>query len=118
MIIGIGTDLVEKKKLQKIYEKYPKRFSEKILSDCEKNIDSKLSSKKKVDFLCSSFSAKEAYVKALGTGFRGIYPPDITISRDRLGKPNISTKKLNHNKFHLSITNTESYTLSFVVIEK
>ena len=118
MIIGIGTDLVEKKKLQKIYEKYPNRFSEKILSECEKNIFSKLSKKKKVEFLCSSFSAKEAYVKALGTGFRGIYPPDITISRDRLGQPYISTKKTSPNKFHLSITNTESYTLSFVVIEK
>ena len=118
MIIGIGTDLVEKNKLQKIFEKYPKRLPEKILSDSEKNIFSKLCDKKKVDFLCSSFSAKEAYVKALGTGFREIYPPDITISRDQLGQPYISAKKTSPNKFHLSITNTESYTLSFVVIEK
>ena len=39
--------------------------------------------------MCSSFAAKEALVKALGTGFRGIYPPDISVIKNNLGKPDL-----------------------------
>lgn len=118
MILGIGTDLVHKDRIKAIYNKYDKRFTDKVLSNLEKKEFKKLKENAKVNFLCSSFSAKEAVVKALGTGFRGIYPPDITIEKDKLGKPSIKSSKLETLKHHLSITNTGSYTLSFVVLEK
>ena len=118
MIVGIGTDLVQKDRVKAIYKKYDKRFTDKVLSDFEKKEFLKLKDSAKVNFLCSSFAAKEALVKALGTGFRGIYPPDISIIKDELGKPSITSSKLETIKNHLSITNTDSYTLSFVVIEK
>ena len=89
-----------------------------MLSKIEKKEFKKLKKNAKVNFLCSSFSAKEALVKALGTGFRGIYPPDISIEKDKLGKPSIKSTRLETIKHHLSITNTDSYTLSFVVLEK
>ena len=89
-----------------------------MLSDFEKKEFIKLKENAKVNFLCSSFAAKEAFVKALGTGFRGIYPSDISIEKDDLGKPSIRSSKTEATKNHLSITNTDSYTLSFVVIEK
>ena len=118
MILGIGTDLVHKDRIEAIYNKYDKRFTDKVLSKIEKKEFKKLKENAKVNFLCSSFSAKEALVKALGTGFRGIYPPDISIEKDKLGKPSIKSTKLETIKHHLSITNTDSYTLSFVVLEK
>ena len=118
MILGIGTDLVQRDRVKAIYEKYDKRFLDKVLSDFEKKEFIKLKENAKVNFLCSSFSAKEALVKALGTGFRGIYPPDISIEKDKLGKPSIKSTRLETIKHHLSITNTDSYTLSFVVLEK
>lgn len=89
MILGIGTDLVQRDRVKAIYEKYDKRFLDKVLSDFEKKEFIKLKENAKVNFLCSSFAAKEAFVKALGTGFRGIYPSDISIEKDDLGKPKI-----------------------------
>ena len=71
-----------------------------------------------MNFLCSSFAAKEALVKAFGFGFRGIYPTDISMKKNEHGKPELIYHKLDKVKHHLSITNTDSYTLSFVVLEK
>ena len=118
MILGIGTDLVNNKKIKKIYQKYGDRFLNKILSANEKIDFFNLKNSQKLKFLCSSFAAKEALVKALGTGFRGIYPPDITMKKNELGKPKLTNHKLENIKHHLSITNTDSYTLSFIVLEK
>ena len=118
MILGIGTDLVINKRIKKLYEKYGERFLNKILSANEKMEFFNLKSSQKLKFLCSSFAAKEAVVKAFGIGFRGIYPPDISMQKNELGKPELINHKLDNIKHHLSITNTDSYTLSFVVLEK
>ena len=61
---------------------------------------------------------QEALVKALGTGFSGIYPSEITLEKDDLGKPSLVSSSLEDLDCHLSITNTDSYTLSFIVLEK
>ena len=118
MILGIGTDLVNNKKIKKIYQKYGDRFLNKILSANEKAEFSNLKNSQKLNFLCSSFAAKEALVKAFGIGFRGVYPSDISMKKNELGKPELINHKLENIKHHLSITNTDSYTLSFVVLEK
>ena len=118
MILGIGTDLVNNIRVKKLFEKYGDRFVNKILSANEKSQFFNLKSSQKLNFLCSSFAAKEALVKAFGTGFRGIYPSDISMQKDELGKPELINHKLENIKHHLSITNTDSYTLSFIVLEK
>ena len=118
MILGIGTDLILNSRVKKLYIKYGDRFVDKILSIDEKAAFYNLKSSKKLNFLCSSFAAKEALVKAFGLGFRGIYPTDISMKKNELGKPELISHKLDNVKHHLSITNTDSYTLSFVVLEK
>ena len=118
MILGIGTDLIHKEKVGNIFSKYQDKFVKKILSAEEHKIFYALPEEKKINFLCSSFAAKEALVKALGTGFRGIYPADITLRKDKLGKPSLISTSLDDLDCHLSITNTDSYTLSFIVLEK
>ena len=118
MILGIGTDLIHKEKVKSIYSRYEEKFLKKILSAEEQENFYALPEKKKINFLCSSFAAKEALVKALGTGFRGIYPPEITLEKDDLGKPRLVSSSLEDLDCHLSITNTDSYTLSIKVLEK
>ena len=78
----------------------------------------KLTLSQKIKKMCSSFAAKEALVKALGTGFRGIYPPDISVIKNNLGKPDLFFNNSANFNVHLSITNTARYTLSFIVLEK
>ena len=118
MITGIGTDFIEKKRIEKIFKKYGNRFLNKILSESEKKKFPSISKSKKISFLTSAFSSKESFVKALGTGFREIYPRDISIIKNKLGKPSIQCDLIRDYKAHLSVTNDEKYTLSMVIIEK
>ena len=118
MILGVGTDFIEKKRVEKILKKYGDRFINKILSDSEKKNFSSIDKTKKVNFLTSAFSSKESFVKALGTGFREIYPRDISIIKNKSGKPSIQCELICDYKAHLSVTNDEKYTLSMVIIEK
>ncbi len=92
MIIGVGTDIVQIPRIEKILANHPALFLDKYFSKIEfekyKNID--LSPKQLASKYAKFFSAKEAFVKALGTGFRfGINLKDILILSDDLGKPYI-----------------------------
>ncbi|MBL0318758.1 MAG: holo-ACP synthase [Alphaproteobacteria bacterium] len=91
MIIGLGSDIVNIQRMVDLIKRHPQRAFNKILSKKE---HSDLSLIKKEDlikqatFLAKRFAAKEACVKALGTGFRnGIKFSDIIVSHDPLGKP-------------------------------
>jgi holo-[acyl-carrier protein] synthase len=122
LIYGIGTDLVSKKRIARIFNKHPERFAARILSPAELSI---FKHKQSADYLAKRFAAKEAVVKALGIGFReGIYFHNISILSDNLGKPSVSfhgvTQKyvanLGELKFDISISDDFEYALAFVVI--
>ena len=113
-VYGIGSDIINIERVRNNLKN--KNFKKKLFSISEINtVEKKFN---KISSYAKKFAAKEAFVKALGTGFRGIYPSDISIEKDDLGKPSIRSSKTEATKNHLSITNTDSYTLSFVVIEK
>ena len=67
----------------------------------------------------------EAFVKALGTGFRGVELKDLAVLRDELGRPfikicnnlNRHLQGIDENKIHVSISNTDSLAIAMVVIE-
>ena len=90
-IFGIGTDIVNIKRLEKLIKVNGGRFKNKIFSKneiiyCEKKKDP-------IPFYAKRFAAKEALSKALGTGIRkGINLRNIEISNDNLGKPSIHLK--------------------------
>ncbi len=97
MIIGLGSDIVNIQRMVDLIKRHPKRAFDKILSD-EERVDLNHIKKedliKQATFLAKRFAAKEACVKALGTGFRnGIALSDITVSHDALGKPLLVLKK-------------------------
>lgn len=89
MISGIGTDLVHIPRMQRLLDKYGVKAAERILS--EQELEHFQRAAKPAAFLAKRFAAKEAAVKALGTGFRdGISLQHITVSNDALGKPYIT----------------------------
>lgn len=92
MITGIGIDIIEKQRIKKIYKQ---NFTKRLLHYHElKTLEQ---SKKKIEFLSKTFTIKESLVKALGTGFiKGLFFNKISISKNNLGKPNITNihKKL------------------------
>ena len=69
MIYGIGTDVVEVVRIKESIEKYGDKLAKKILTDEE--MIAYESSTLKENFLAKRFAAKEAFSKAMGTGFRG-----------------------------------------------
>ena len=131
MIIGIGTDIIQIQRIEKILMKYPTLFIEKYFSkkEFEKYKDLNLTTKQIASKYAKLFSAKEAFVKALGIGFRfGINLKDIQILSNKLGKPYIeingATKEYidkNFGKnlhFYLSLSDDYPSAVAFVVIEK
>ena len=90
-IFGIGTDIVNIKRMETILKKNGMNFKKKIFSDNEINYCEK--KKNPSAFYAKRFAAKEAFSKALGTGIsNGISLKNIEICNDNLGKPNITLK--------------------------
>ena len=125
-ILGIGTDIVENKRIKNSLKN--KKFIKRIFSKKEIILSKKY--KDKSNYYSKRFAAKEALVKALGTGIRfGINFKDISILNDNLGKPkffiidkfkNILQKKFKSKnvKFFLSLSDERKYSIAFVVVQK
>ena len=90
-IFGIGTDIVNIKRLEKSLKKNNKNFKNRIFS--KKEIQYCEKKRKSSSYYAKRFAAKEALSKALGTGIRkGINFKDIEILNDNFGKPSINLK--------------------------
>ena len=84
MIFGIGTDIIEIKRVKKAIARSP-RFVERLFTEQELEYYKKKDMK--AQHIAGGFSAKEAVLKALGTGLRGFKWKDIEILRGSVGKP-------------------------------
>ena len=125
-IIGNGVDIIENSRINNSLK--IKGFLNRIFT--EKEIQQGKKIKNKINFYAKRFAAKEAFVKAIGTGFRSdINFIDIEIKNYRNGKPYISlSKKLNNflqkkfkiqkYKVFLSLSDEKDYSIAFVVIDK
>ena len=125
MIFGIGTDIVDVKRIKKM--KSIDSFAKKILGDNEHLKYSALSDSKKIFFVVIQFAGKEAFAKAIGTGIFGdVNLKGIEILRDDKGKPIFNFDKriqmrLDHlgiKDSHVSLSDEEEYALAFVILEK
>ena len=125
-IIGNGVDIIKNSRINNSLK--IKGFLNRIFTEKEIQQGKKL--KNKINFYAKRFAAKEAFVKAIGTGFRSdINFIDIEIKNYRNGKPYISlSKKLNNflqkkfkiqkYKIFLSLSDEKDYSIAFVVIDK
>ncbi|MGI6586552.1 MAG: holo-ACP synthase [Lutisporaceae bacterium] len=84
MIFGIGTDIIEIKRIKKAISRSP-RFVERLFTEQEMEFYKKKDMK--AQHIAGGFSAKEAVLKALGTGLRGFRWKDVEILRGSIGKP-------------------------------
>lgn len=84
--VGIGVDMVDKRRISSLHERYGLKFARRILSEAEFRDYQRV--KDKVSFLAKRFSAKEAMSKVLGTGVgQGIRFSELSVEHDAKGKP-------------------------------
>ena len=124
-ILGIGVDIIKNNRIKNSLKNT--KFKKRIYSD--KELRQYVLSKNKNNYFSKRFAAKEAFAKALGTGFRmNLNFKDIEIIKDKMGKPGyIKTKKItkivqkkfkvkNFNCF-LSISDDKDYSTAFAIIQ-
>jgi holo-[acyl-carrier protein] synthase len=88
VIFGIGTDVVRLDRVERAYQRFGERFSRRLLLPAEDEQFRR--TKRKARFLAMRFAAKEAIVKAMGTGFRhGMWIRDSGVVQNDWGKPEI-----------------------------
>ncbi len=117
MIIGTGIDIVELSRIGELLEKQPKLIS-RILTENEQNDCFNLKGKRKIEFIAGRFAAKEAFVKAMGTGISAEYGwRDIEVRNEQSGKPYMVVLKSFDQRIHLSISHSNTYAVASVIIE-
>ena len=128
MIVGLGSDLADIRRIEATLERFGARFVARIFTDIERT-----RSERKSDRAASyakRFAAKEACAKALGTGIRrGVFWRDMGVVNTRTGQPTLAltggaAKRLAEMmppgfspRIHLSLTDDHPYAQAFVVIE-
>ena len=124
-ILGIGTDIVKNTRIKRLLK--TKKFISRIFSQKEIKKSQNLSNK--TTYFSKKFAAKEAFLKAVGTGItEGINFKDITVTNTNNGKPKILInskvkkfvrQKLTKKKINIfvSISDEAEYSISLVIIE-
>ena len=125
MIVGIGIDLVDVSRIERLLGDYGDQFARRILAEAERTAFA--ASARPAWFLANRFAAKEALSKALGTGLR--YPVTlhaISVSSDSLGKPAFGfhgplpdyLASRGVARHHLSLTHEKGMACAVVVLEQ
>lgn len=124
-VLGIGVDIIENNRIKKSLRN--SKFKSRIYGSKELKLSKQ--HKDKISFFSKRFAAKEAFAKALGTGFRmNLNFKDIEVVNDKMGKPYyIKTKKINKTiqknfkvknfNCFLSISDEKNYSTAFAVIQ-
>jgi holo-[acyl-carrier protein] synthase len=124
MILGMGTDLAEVERIEQSVERYGERFLKRVYTDLE----SAYSMRKKnfAERLAGRFAAKEAGMKAIGTGWRrGVTWKDFEVVNEPSGKPTLRLSgvaaqvaaQMGVKSIALSITHTATIAMAVVILE-
>ncbi|HHX94918.1 MAG TPA: holo-ACP synthase [Clostridia bacterium] len=123
-IQGVGTDIIEIQRIAKIIDKFGNRFLNRVYSE-----DEILYAENKKGFFAASlaarFAAKEAVMKALGTGVSGAKFKEIEITSQK-GRPEVLLKGMTKKRadsllvkcIHLSLSHCGEYAIAFAVAER
>lgn len=116
MIQGIGIDIVELKRMERNLT-HP-RFIARVLTAKEQaQLANFPSEKRKLEYLAGRFACKEAYAKALGTGFTGVSFQELEILNDEKGAPQF-TKHPFLGHAWVSLSHSDQWAVAQVILEK
>jgi holo-[acyl-carrier protein] synthase len=115
---AVGIDLIEIDRVRAVLEKHPERFIRRVYTPAEAAF-----CRGRVPELAARFAAKEAVMKALGTGARSVAWRDIEVLPDRRGKPVVylyggARRRAEHIGLHaidISLTHLASFAMAVVV---
>ncbi len=123
-ILGLGTDIVEVARIEKVYDRLGDAFAQRILTPSEMTHFKTL--RFKARYLAKRFSVKEAASKALGTGIaKGVSFHDFTVVNDEYGKPSLLlsgqaahfANALGVVQTHVSLSDEKCYAVAMVIFE-
>jgi holo-[acyl-carrier protein] synthase len=128
VIIGIGSDIIDIRRIERTVERFGQRFLNRVFTDIER--EKAESRRRRVDTYAKRFAAKEACAKALGTGiYRGVSWQQMEVVNLKGGKPTLrlsgaAAKRLEEltpstltPHIHVTLTDDHPWAQAFVVIE-
>ena len=129
MIFGIGTDLCRIDRIEAAYRRFGMHFVDRLLMPEERRAFERHAGReaRAVRFLAQRFAAKEAIVKALGTGFaNGIWVRDVGMMPNKLGQPQViysergreMCRKLGVGEGHVTLTDEAGLVVAVAVLER
>jgi holo-[acyl-carrier protein] synthase len=125
MIAGIGIDYVLISRIDKLISRYGERFLDRVFS--KREIEESAKKMNRAQFFAARFAAREAFFKALGTGWgRVLSLKDVSVENDRRGRPflNLSgrAEKVLRSRdiagSHISMTHEGDSAMAIVILEK
>ena len=129
MIVSIGSDLCNIERIQKSLDRFGERFEQRVFTEVERAKAAKRPFTK-AGTLAKRFAAKEAFSKAVGTGFKaGVFMKDIGVVNARSGAPTLNltggaaarlaaiTPAGHEAVIHLTLTDDHPWAQAFVIIE-
>jgi holo-[acyl-carrier protein] synthase len=125
VIHGVGTDVVQVSRMEAVWQRHGDKFARRILMPEETTWFAR--TKNPVRFLAMHFAAKEAIVKALGTGFRhGMWVRDAGFVPDQRGKPCVIfsergravCRRFGVGNAHVTLTDEAGLVVAMAVAEK
>ena len=123
MIYGIGVDMLQSARIDKTYRRFGQHFVDRLLMPAER---AQLTRTKRPErFLAMRFAAKEAIVKAMGTGFaHGVWIRDVGVVQNEWGKPEVVysargerlRRKLGVGEGHVTLTDEAGLIVAVAVL--
>ena len=123
-IVGTGVDICEVQRVREAIDRFGERFLKRVFTEAEREYCE--SKRNRIERYAARFAAKEAAMKAIGTGLRrGVSWQDFEVGREPGGRPTILVKgkaaefaaKLGVKRSALSITHTKEQALAQVILE-
>ena len=124
MILSIGTDLAEVPRIREAHARFGDRFLHRVFTTHE--IAYCLAKANRFERLAARFAAKEALLKAIGTGLtQGVSWHDVEVSNLPSGRPTlrlsgqaaVHAQRLGARRIHVSLTHTATMAMAVVILE-
>ncbi len=120
-MLTTGVDIIEIPRIQQVLDRYGQRFLDRIFTPGEIAY-----CRGRAPNLAGRFAAKEATMKALGTGIRGVSWKDIEVTREESGAPSVKlhgraeerAKRMRVGEISLSMSHSREYAVAFVVAQR